>query len=212
LDEIRIAIVDDHDLFREGIKLVINQIEGLSTVFDTSDGNHFVEQLPQMNIDVVLMDIEMPKINGIQTTMNALRVRPDLKIIALTMFSDIGNYTQMIQAGVKGFILKKTNKFELQQAIQVVWNGGSYFSQELIKKMAYHYSIPSLNNTLFTGRELEILSLICQGHNSQEICDKLCISIKTVDSHRVNIFRKADVKNTVSLILWAVKNHYFTIE
>ena len=212
MEEIKICIIDDHDLFREGIKLVLNQIEGFSVIFDTSDGNRFVEMLNEMEIDIVLMDIEMPKINGIQTTYHALEIKPDLKIIALTMFSDNGHYTQMIQAGVKGFILKKTNKYELHQAILVVYQGGNYFSQELIKKMAYQFSNPTLGNDHFTGRELEIIRLICQGFTSQEISDKLFISTKTVETHRVNIFQKANVRNTASLILWAIKNQYFTVE
>jgi DNA-binding NarL/FixJ family response regulator len=212
LDKIRIGIVDDHDLFREGIKLVLNQIEGFCVVFDTSDGFHFIEMAEKVEIDIVLMDIEMPRINGIQTTINALAVKPDLKIIALTMFSDTGHYTQMIQAGVKGFILKKTNKFELQQAILMVYGGGNYFSQDLLKRMAYHYSNPTLINNHFTARELEIIRLICQGFTTQEISDKLCISAKTVETHRVNIFQKANAKNSAGLIVWAIRNHYFTIE
>jgi DNA-binding NarL/FixJ family response regulator len=212
MDEIQIAVIDDHDLFREGIKLVLNQIEGFNVVFDTSDGNKFVESLNQIRVDIALMDIEMPGINGIQTTQNALKVKPELKVIALTMFSDTGHYTQMIQAGVKGFLLKKTNKYELQQAITTVYQGGSYFSQEILKKLAYQYvNHGSVNNNL-TSRELEIMVMICQGLTTQEISDKLYISNKTVESHRSNIFIKSNVRNSAGLIVWAIKNQYFTVE
>lgn len=212
MDEIQIAVIDDHDLFREGIKLVLNQIEGFNVVFDASDGNKFVESLNQIRVDIALMDIEMPGINGIQTTLNALKVKPELKVIALTMFSDTGHYTQMIQAGVKGFLLKKTNKYELQQAITTVYQGGSYFSQEILKKLAYQYvNHGSVNNNL-TSRELEIMVMICQGLTTQEISDKLYISNKTVESHRSNIFIKSNVRNSAGLIVWAIKNQYFTVE
>jgi len=137
MDEIQIAVIDDHELFREGIMLVLNQIDGFKVVFDTADGNRFIEVLNQIKVDIVLMDIEMPAINGVQATIKALGINPDLKVIALTMFSDTGHYTQMIHAEVKGYILKKTNKFELQQAITTVQQGGSYFSQDILKKLAY---------------------------------------------------------------------------
>ena len=204
MDEIQIAVIDDHDLFREGIKLVLNQIEGFNVVFDASDGNKFVVSLNQIRVDIALMDIEMPGINGIQTTLNALKVKPELKVIALTMFSDTGHYTQMIQAGVKGFLLKKTNKYELQQAITTVYQGGSYFSQDILKKLAYQYvNHGSVNNNL-TSRELEIMVMICQGLTTQEISDKLYISNKTVESHRSNIFIKSNVRNSAGLIVWAI--------
>jgi DNA-binding NarL/FixJ family response regulator len=212
MDEIQIAVIDDHDLFREGIKLVLNQIEGFNVVFDASDGNKFVESLNHVRVDITLMDIEMPGINGIQTTLNALKVKPELKVIALTMFSDTGHYTQMIQAGVKGFLLKKTNKYELQQAITTVYQGGSYFSQDILKKLAYQYvNHGSVNNNL-TSRELEIMVMICQGLTTQEISDKLYISNKTVESHRSNIFIKSNVRNSAGLIVWAIRNQYFTVE
>jgi len=211
MDQIQIAVIDDHDLFREGLTLVLNQIEGFTVVFDTSNGNKFVESLNQIQVDIALMDIEMPAINGIQTTINALKAQPGLMVIALTMFSDTGHYTQMIQAGVKGFLLKKTNKFELQQAITTVYQGGSYFSQDILKKLAYHYVNHGSGNDL-TGRELEVMMMICQGFTSQEISEKLHISSKTVETHRSNIFTKSNVRNAAGLIVWAIKNQYFTVE
>jgi DNA-binding NarL/FixJ family response regulator len=199
--EIQIAVIDDHDLFREGIKLVLNQVEGFHVIYDTSNGNQFVEMLDRIKIDIALMDIEMPVINGIQTTIKALQLKPDLKVIALTMFSDTGHYMKMIQAGVKGFILKKANKFELEQAILAVHQGGNYFSQDIIRKLAFQYSDKTTGNDRLTGREIEIMVMICQGMTSQEISDHLHISCKTVETHRSNIFLKSSVKNTAGLIV-----------
>lgn len=212
MNEILIAVIDDHDLFREGIKLVLSQIEGFNVVFDTSNGNRFVEILNKVQMDIALMDIEMPEINGIETTRNALQAKPDLKIIALTMFSDTGHYSQMINAGVKGFILKKANKFELQQAISVVFQGGNYFSQEILKRLAYQFVNNRFEKENLTDREMEIMLLICQGFTSHEISDKLHISNKTVETHRFNIFQKSNVRNTAGLIIWAIKNQYFIVE
>ena len=212
MEHIKIAIIDDHDLFREGIKLVVGQIENFEVIFDTSNGNLFLEFLKNSMPDVVLMDISMPIIDGVETTQKAVELRPNLNVIALTMFSDMTHYTQMINAGVKGFILKKSNKFELQQAINAVLSGGNYFSQEILQKMAFQSVHFSAGCNQLTHRELDIINLVCKGLTSQEIADKLFISQKTVEVHRTKIFRKTDVRNIGELIVWAIKNNYFTIE
>ncbi|MEI6853880.1 MAG: response regulator transcription factor [Bacteroidota bacterium] len=211
MEPINIAIVDDHDLFREGICLVLGQIENFEVVFNTSNGNLFLEFLQSCIPDVVLMDINMPIIDGIETTRKALEICPALKVIALTMFSDTSHYTQMIHAGIKGFILKKSNKFELQQSINTVYGGGNYFSQEILQKMAFQSLNFQDHADKFTLRELEVLHLVCKGQTSQEISDKLFISVKTVETHRNNIFQKARVRNSSELIVWALKNNYFSI-
>jgi len=212
MQQIKIAIVDDHDLFREGIRLVLGQIENFEVIFDTSNGNVFLEFLQNSFPDLVLMDINMPIIDGIETTQKSIKLYPDLKVIALTMFSDTTHYTQMINAGIKGFILKKSNKYELQQAINAVYSGANYFSQEILQKMAFQSVNFSSDPNRLTHRELDILNLVCKGLTSQEISDKLFISPKTVEVHRTNIFHKSDVRNIGELILWAIKNNYFSIE
>ena len=212
MEKIRLAIIDDHNLFREGILLVLNQIDGIEVVYDTSDGNRFVEALHEMEVDVALMDVEMPAISGALTTEGALKVRPELQVIALTMFSDIGHYTQMIQAGVKGFILKKANKFELEQAIREVHSGGTYFSQEILQKLAFRYRRKSNGSEELTTREIEIMVLICQGFTSQEISERLHISCKTVETHRANLFLKANIRNVAGLIAWAIRNQFYSID
>ncbi|MFZ4401975.1 MAG: response regulator [Bacteroidales bacterium] len=212
MKQIKIAIIDDHDLFREGIKLVLGQIENFEVVFDTSSGLLFLEFLQNSLPDVVLMDINMPVIDGIETTQKALELQPNLKVIALTMFSDTTHYTQMIDAGIKGFILKKSNKFELQQAINAVYSGGNYFSQEIMQKLAFQsVNFASVLNQ-FTHRELDVLHLVCKGLTTQEISEKLFISTKTVEVHRSKIFQKTDVRNICELIVWAIKNNYFSVE
>ena len=212
MQQIKIAIVDDHDLFREGIRLVLGQIENFEVVFDTPSGILFLEFLQNSFPDVVLMDINMPVIDGIETTRKAIELQANLNVIALTMFSDTTHYTQMINAGIKGFILKKSNKYELQQAINTVYAGGNYFSQEILQKMAFRSVNFSNGTDQMTQRELEVLNLVCNGLTSQEISDKLFISIKTVEVHRTNIFQKSAVRNSSELILWAIKNNYFSIE
>ena len=212
MKQIKIAIIDDHDLFREGIKLVLGQIENFEVVFDTSSGFLFLEFMQNSLPDVVLMDINMPVIDGVETTQKALQLNENLKVIALTMFSDTTHYTQMIDAGIKGFILKKSNKFELQQAINTVYSGGNYFSQEIMQKLAFQSVNFASALNQFTHRELDVLQLVCKGLTTHEISDKLFISAKTVEVHRSNIFHKTNVRNICELIVWAIKNNYFSVE
>jgi len=211
MEKIRIAVIDDHDLFREGIMLILGQIEGFEVVYNTANGNNFIESIGSMVVDVVLMDIEMPAIGGARVTEKALEIRPDLKVIALTMFSDTGHLTQMIQSGVKGFILKKASKAELEQAIISVQSGGTYFSQEIMQKLAFRFTgkIPAEDE--LTTREVETMVLICEGLTSQEISERLHISCKTVETHRSNLFLKAGVRNVAGLIAWDVRNQYYSI-
>lgn len=212
MKSIKIAVVDDHDLFREGLILVLNQIEGFEVIFNSSDGNQFIEFVQRSKPDVVLMDISMPLIDGVETTKKTLLFVPDIKIIALSMFSDFIHYSLMIHAGVKGFVQKNAAKYELQHAISIVHNGGNYFSQEILQKVAFHSIHSSSNQDQLTNREYDVLNLVCSGLTSQEITEKLFISLKTVEVHRTNIFSKANVRNTAELIIWAVKNNLFTIE
>jgi DNA-binding NarL/FixJ family response regulator len=158
------------------------------------------------------MDINMSEMQGDEVTELALEKNPDLKIIALTMFSDLTHYTQMIQAGVQGFIIKKASKKELQNAIETVFYGGHYFSDEILKKLA----VQSIHNRSFfkeqlTEREKQILQLMCEGKTTVEISGILFISNKTVETHRTHIFKKAKVRNIAELVVWAIKNNYFSI-
>jgi two-component system, NarL family, response regulator LiaR len=209
--KIKIAIIDDQDLFRDGLKLILSQIDNFEVIFDTSSGYEFIDFLQNNMPDIVLMDINMPQIDGIETTIKAISLIADLKIVALTLFSDLTSYTLMQNAGVKGFINKNIKKTDLQQAINQVYEGGYYFSPEIMKLLAFK-SGSSIYNNKFTNREIEVLKLVCNGLTSHEISDKLFISIKTVEVHRTNIFGKAKVKNVAELIIWAIKNNYFTIE
>ncbi len=210
--KIKIAIVDDHSIFREGIILVLNQISEFEVVFDTSNGLDFITDLETNKPDLVLMDINMPQINGAETTKKALALVPDLKVIALTMFSDLGHYTQMIEAGVQGFVIKNASKTELSTAIQTVFKGGNYFSQEILQKLALQsVKNKGFNKEQLSLREIEIIQLVCQGKTTNEIAENLFISAKTVETHRSNIYKKAQVRNLAELIVWAVKNDYFSI-
>ncbi len=206
---INIAVVDDHEMFREGLVLVLGQIEDVNVVADYCCGHVFLENMDDLDIDIVLMDIKMEGMNGIETTQKLKAKKPDIKVIAVTMFVEESYYMQMIQAGAHGFILKKAGKYELAHAIQEVSKGGNYFAQEILQKMAFKAIAKTEDKEeQLTKREVEVLQLICEGLSTKEISEKLFLSHKTIEVHRSNILRKSDQKNIAQLVIWAVKNHY----
>ncbi len=211
MKKIRIAIIDDHDLFREGLNLVLNQIDGFEVVFCSDNALLLLDFINNEMPDVVLMDIEMSIMDGYQATEIALKKCPTIKIIALTMFSDVDSFHRMIKSGAKGFISKNSGKPELYQAITTVLNGGTYFSQGMLQKIAFEKPLEQTKQ-LLTDRELEILRFICDGKTSQEIARDAFISVKTVEVHRSNIFSKTNVRNVAELIVWAIKNNLYLIK
>ena len=205
-----LIIVDDHLIFRQGLKSLIT-FENIATVIgEASNGLEFIELLSHLKPDLVLMDIDMPHMNGMEATQKALELLPDLKIIAFTMFGDEEYYYKMIDLGVKGYILKSSGINELEKAISEVMLGESYFSNELLRKiisnMGRKKAIIPIENTNLTSRELEVLQQICLDLNNEEIARKLYISPMTVKSHRSNLLEKTNCKNTTGLILYALKN------
>lgn len=205
-----IIIVDDHLIFQQGLKAMITA-EGIATVIgEASNGKEFIELLSHGKPDLVLMDIDMPQMNGMEATQKAIELMPDLKIIALTMFSDEDYYYKMIDVGVKGFILKSTGIKELEKAIRAVIKGETFFSNELLSRIIQNFgrnrAKKQLENNNLTEREIDVLKEICLGLTTEEIAQKLNISPKTVKTHRANLLEKTESKNTPTLILFALKN------
>lgn len=207
-----IIIVDDHLIFRQGLKSLITSENIALVVGEASNGKEFLQLLSHLKPDLVLMDIDMPHMNGMEATQKALEIIPDLKIIAFTMFGDEEYYYKMIDLGVKGFILKSSGINELEKAISEVMIGESYFSNEVLRKIISNLgrknTSKSSENTSLTTRELEVLQQICLGLNNDEIAQKLFISPKTIKSHRSNLLEKTGCKNTPALILLAIKNKW----
>jgi DNA-binding NarL/FixJ family response regulator len=209
---IHIALVDDHELFRDGLKLVLTHLNPDFIISESSNGQEFLNSLKLSVPDIVLMDINMPLLNGRETTRQALEISPGLKIIAVTMYGEEIYFLQMIEAGVKGIILKKSGKFELEQAIQEVLDGGNFFSQEIMKKMAIRINRKNSNKyEELTERELEVLVKVCNGLTNNEIAEALYISPKTIEVHKSNIFRKTNVKNSAQLVIYAIKKGFIEI-
>jgi len=205
-----IILVDDHLIFRQGLKSILSLNNTANIIGEASNGIEFLELLTHMKPNVVLMDIDMPRMNGVEATKRALELMPELKIIAFTMYSDEEYYYKMIEQGVKGFVLKTCGINELEDAIESVMLGDNYFSNELLMKIIKNYGrsnyIGPSEHEKLTRRELDILQQICLGLSTEEIATKLFISPKTVKSHKSNLLEKTVCKNTPSLILFAIKN------
>ncbi|MBN2521649.1 MAG: response regulator transcription factor [Bacteroidales bacterium] len=211
--KLNISLVDDHNLFREGLKLLLSRLSFVDKIFEASNGKEFIDQLPQKKPDIALLDIEMPVMDGIKATKLALQIMPELKIIGLSMYADQSYYTNMIEAGAKGFLMKNSSFDDVQRAISDVAEGRSFFSGEIMHELIQNINRKKIikQGTNLTDREIEILFQICKGLSNQEIADKLYLSKRTVDKHRENLLLKTGSKNTASLVIFAIKNEIIEI-
>lgn len=205
----KVVIVDDHTLFRNGLRILVNTMDDYQVVGEASNGKQFLDLLETDIPDLVLLDINMPVMDGIEAATIAQKLYPELKIITLSMYGEEDYYYKMVNAGVKGFVLKNSDIKEVKTALDVVYDGGSFFSSELLQNLVNSLKSSSKSkesHAELSEREMEILILICQGLSNQEIGDKLFISKRTVDKHRANILEKSESKNTAQLVVYAIKN------
>ena len=193
----KIILVDDHSLFRNGLRGLLAAHPGYEVVGEAASGEEFLAMLPALAADVAFMDIAMPGMAGDEATVQALGLQPDLKIITLSMYGEEVYYTRMMTAGAKGFLLKDSDFSEVIEAIDTVSAGGSYICHELLVQLTGGEELSS--------REQEILVMVCRGLSNQEIADELFISKRTVDKHRANILEKTGCKNTANLVVYAIK-------
>ncbi|OFX90095.1 MAG: hypothetical protein A2W99_17375 [Bacteroidetes bacterium GWF2_33_16] len=208
-EKIRVIIVDDHEIFRNGLQTILNRMENIQLCGIAANGLDAIELIKSKDVDVILMDIKMPVVDGIEATKRIIALKPDLKIIALSMFGDEEYLQQMILAGARGFLLKNVTRKVLCHAIELVFNGGNYYSEELLGFFTKKYiqEIQPENDDLqITKRELEVIQLVAEGLSNQEIADKLFISKRTVDGHKNNLIVKTGSKNMVDLLVYAIKN------
>ncbi len=213
MEKIRIIIADDHQLFRNGLKILLNAFPEFVVSGEASNGVEFLRILQNCQADLALMDINMPEMDGIEATRKGLKLCPGISIIALSMYGEEEYYYKMVDAGAKGFLLKDSDISEVKEAILTVLKGGSYFSQELlhnvIQKIKHRENESKTAN--LSKREKEILSKICEGLSNHEIAETLFISKRTVDKHRANLLGKTNSRNTASLILFAIRNKLIEI-
>jgi DNA-binding NarL/FixJ family response regulator len=210
----KILIVDDHTIFREGLTFLISQFKGYEVSGEAPDGASFLKLLDKSLPDLVLMDIAMPSMNGLEASSIALNKYPQLKIIVLTMACAKTDYQFLLNAGVSGFILKDSGKDELLKAMESVFSGEKYYSQKLLQKMI---ACPDKKETIqeptekssvrLTSFENEVLRLLCLGFPVNSIAEKLSISVRMVEACKMELMEKTGSKNHINLAVFAMKNH-----
>jgi DNA-binding NarL/FixJ family response regulator len=205
-------LVDDHKIFRDGLKLLLNEISNIKVIAEASNGKEFLELLENNKPDIIFMDIKMPEMNGIDATRIALQKFPDLKVIILSMSGNEEHFSLSLNAGACAYLLKNSDKSEIEKAILSVLEGKNYFSEALLKDLVRKNYIMSKDSVMpldnpdkLSHRELEVLQLICKGLANHEIAKELNISPRTVDGHRANILDKTQSKNSISLVVYAIK-------
>ncbi|HUW94014.1 MAG TPA: response regulator transcription factor [Bacteroidales bacterium] len=206
MEIIRVVIADDHVIFRKGLATILNEIATVKVVAETSNGHELLDYLKNGPADVILMDIKMPVMDGIEATKIVTEKYPDIKVIALTMHEEIGYFNKMTEAGARGFLLKETNQDQLEESINAVFRGENYYAEEFAYSVKQLANVSRKVNVNLSEREKEILELICNGYSNNEISKKLGLSQRTIDGHRARLFEKTGAKNAPNLVLFAIKN------
>jgi len=211
MEAVRIIIADDHKIIRVGLRGILERETGMTVVGEADDGHQLLNILDTTPADVILMDIDMGRTNGIDITSKLSTELPHIKILALTMHEEEKHIIGMLEAGAKGYLLKNTGPEELIAAIQAVAKGDSYFSNQvsatLLKAITNlrNGTQPRDHDTPLTEREVEVLRLIVREYSSSKIAEELFISTRTVDTHRRNLMDKLNVRNTAGLVKYAIE-------
>ncbi len=206
MNEIKLIIADDHELFRKGLAELLRKHDDIKIVKSVGDGLEFMELVnSQFEADIVLLDITMPNRDGFQVLKELKASASDIKPIVISMHND-GNYiAKCAKMGAYGYLLKNTDEAELILAIRSVNNGKKYFSAEISEKMINFMSAQSTSENVLSNKETEVLGLISKGLTTKEIAAKLFVSSRTIETHRANVLKKLEVKNTAELIKKATK-------
>ncbi|MEK7263454.1 MAG: response regulator transcription factor [Bacteroidota bacterium] len=218
MQKIKVLLADDHEIVRQGLRSLLEQTMDIEVIAEAEDGKEAVLKTEQFLPDVVVMDIGMPTLNGIEATRQIKKMYPDIFILILTMHATEEYIAQMLHAGASGYILKKSAYQELLQAIRAVHKGHSYLSPSVSKKVLDDY----LDRTkemfandpyeTLTTREREVLQVLAEGKSNQEIAHSLFLSAKTVETHKANVMKKLDLHSTTELVKYAIRKGIITSE
>lgn len=215
--KIRVLVADDHTMVRKGLCSLLSENPGIEVVEEAADGREAIAKAAALLPDVVLMDITMPHLNGLEATRQIKRAAPQVKVIALTMYTNEEYILQILQAGASGYVVKQAAPAELISAIETVHDGGSFLSpsvsqaviNELVRRPAAEASPEPAR---LTDREREVLQLIAEGFSNREIAERLQLSIKTVGVHRVNLMDKLGAHNVTELVKYALRKGIINLD
>ena len=223
MENIRIALADDEVLFRKGISFLLERKKNIDIIFEASNGEELVSFLREnakndTNPDIIIIDLKMPILNGVEATKIIHEEFPEIKIIALTSYNTKSFIANMIDVGAASYLVKNTTPQELMTSISEVYANGFYYNDEVLQVIHEYIISPKKKvksrylDEQLTNREIEVLKLICKQHSGAEIAEKLFLSTRTVEGHRNNLLRKTECKNMIGLIIYAISNEYVTLE
>lgn len=206
MTKIRLLLADDHPLIRAGFKSMLDKSDQFEIVAEAENGNELIQLAEQTQPDVILTDIKMPGLTGLEALERLIKVHPSLKFIILTMYEEREYIMNALKIGACGYLLKNVGRIDLENAIIAVYNGGKYFSPLVTNILADSIARPEANEYgEISPREKEVLDLVAEGYSTKQIADRLGISIRTVESHRINMLKKMKVNNTAELIKKAIE-------
>jgi len=214
MNKIKVTLVDDHQLVRDGIRALLSGLDDIEVITEASDAKSTLEKLKLTRPDVMIVDISLPEMSGIELTKIITTEYPTIKVIVLSMYTNQEFIFNAIKAGAKGYLPKNITREELLDAIREVYRGNEYFSKDVsniilksyLKQVKDPERFDSLQDEKLTNRELEILRFVAEGYSNQLVADKLFISVRTVESHKNHIMQKLELTTTVDLVKYALKN------
>ena len=217
MSTIRIVLADDHEIFRDGFRVMLKKQPGVSLVGEASNGEELIAITHQLKPDVIVTDIKMPKLDGLEATKRLSRELPDIGIIALSMFDEENLIVDMLEAGAKGYLLKNAHKEEILEAIKTVNNGQTYYCDGTTHKLAEmigksrHGQVMRQKKPEFSERDYEVIRCICQQMSNKEIAAQLNLSIRTIEGYRDRIQEKIGAKNAAGIVVYAIKNNIYQL-
>jgi two-component system response regulator NreC len=214
----KVLLVDDHALFREGVRALLSAESDIEVVGEAADGKQAVELAQKLSPDIIVMDLVMPGMNGMQAAQQLHDKYPDIKVLILSMYDDDEYIRQILKAGASGYVLKRAASDDLLRAIREVEKGGSALHPTVAAKLIKDYvrrtksTEQGDSGSALTARESEVLKLVAEGHTNQQIADILGLGRKTIDTHRTNIMRKLDLHDVTALVKYALKRGLINLE
>lgn len=213
MSKISLAVVDDHQVVIDGLLTMLSGYPELDVVYTTTESQDFLTYVAAAQVDIVLLDINMPELDGLELCSRILATRRDIKVIAFSSFDDTNYVKQILRKGAMGYVLKNASRQTLVDAITSVYNGNEYID-DTIQKAIVRESVTGQRRSMFeiplTKREKEVLKLIAEEYTNQEIADNLFLSLRTIETHRANLSQKLGAKNTASLVKEAIKRGLIT--
>jgi len=216
VSKIRILVADDHGVVRKGLRFLLDRQTDMEVVGEASDGREVVRLCEELNPNVVIMDVAMPQLNGIDAAAQIVKTSPNTRIIMLSMYADESYLVRALSAGAKGYLLKDSAEVDIVRAVQVVSQGRPFFSPQIAQSLLDDYvrtmQQRGLQDSyeLLTDREREVLQLLAEGKSNKEVATILDLSTYTVETHRTNLMHKLNLHNTAEIVLYAVRKKVIT--